>query len=123
MSSTSDPTRPRHRGPRGLRDPREWHRDYPERMLAGVCASIAENLEISVTVVRALFLIGTLFHGFGVLAYLMMWALIPDRPGEPSAFARWVETAKELMGDGGRRSRRHNGHGRDDDDRSAGLDA
>jgi phage shock protein PspC (stress-responsive transcriptional regulator) len=79
MHSRSTDARPP--GPRGLRDPREWHRDYPDRKLAGVCASLAANLEVSVTAVRIAFVALTLFRGTGLLLYVLLWLLVPARPG------------------------------------------
>ena len=50
----------------GFRDPAEWHRGHPDRRIAGVCAAIAHHLGISVTAVRAAFVLFTLLHGFGL---------------------------------------------------------
>jgi len=88
------------RGPRGLRDPREWYRDYPERKIAGVCASLARNLEISVTAVRAVFIGLALFHGAGLILYGVLWALLPDWEGEPSALDRLIRVGKRALGEG-----------------------
>ena len=96
MESRSEVSRPR--GPRGLRDPREWHRDYEGRRIAGVCTSLAANLEVSVSAVRIAFLLLVLFHGFGLWLYAIAWALIPDYPGEPSALDRWIRAGKRALG-------------------------
>lgn len=85
------------RGPRGLRDPGEWHRDYPGRRIAGVCASVAENLEVSVSVVRAFFVLTSFFHLTGVILYAALWVLLPAEPGQPSAFDRGVRSARRLL--------------------------
>jgi phage shock protein PspC (stress-responsive transcriptional regulator) len=100
MHGSSTDSRPA--GPRGLRDPREWHRDYPDRKLAGVCASLAANLEISVSAVRIAFVLLGLFRGTGLLVYAALWLLLPPRPGEPSTLdglLRWLKrTAAEARG-------------------------
>jgi phage shock protein PspC (stress-responsive transcriptional regulator) len=88
---------PRPRGPRGLRDPGEWHRDYPDRRIAGVCQSLARNLEISVSAVRIAFALLALFHGFGVWLYAILWGLLPARPGEPSALDRWIRAGRRFL--------------------------
>ncbi len=82
----------------GLRDPREWHRGYPERRLAGVCASVAHNLGVSVSVVRVLFLLFTLFHGLGLVLYALLWFLLPEAPGGRSAADRAGEALRTLLG-------------------------
>ena len=52
-----------------------------DRKLAGVCGGIAEYLGVDPTVVRIVYLVLTLFSvAFpGVLLYLILWALIPEK--------------------------------------------
>lgn len=83
----------------GRRDPREWHRDYPERKLAGVACAIAANLGVSVSVVRAGLVLLTLFHGIGVLLYAALWFVIPREPGAASGFDRMLDAARSLLGE------------------------
>ncbi len=97
MASNESPSRPQ--GPRGLRDPREWHRDYPNRRIAGVCESVASNLEISVSLVRAFFVLTALIHGAGIVLYVVLWLLLPDVPGESAALDRWIRSVRRVLGD------------------------
>ena len=83
----------------GVRDPRAWHRDYPERKLAGVCCAVAENLSVSVSLVRAGFLLLAFFHGVGALLYAALWFVIPKEPGGTSGFDRVLEAARTLFGE------------------------
>ncbi|MFD1337511.1 PspC domain-containing protein [Microbacterium lemovicicum] len=48
------------------------------RVLAGVCAAIARRFGWSPTVVRVLTVLGVVFAGVSVLAYLLLWVLIPQ---------------------------------------------
>ncbi len=82
----------------GLRDPAEWHRGFPERRIAGICASIAHNLRISVTPVRAAFVLLTLFHLYGVALYAILWFVVPEQPGERTGLDRLVEAVCSLFG-------------------------
>ena len=44
-------------GPTGdSRSVTEWHRDWPDRKIAGVCSAVAHHMGVSVTAVRAAFL-------------------------------------------------------------------
>ncbi len=79
-------------------DPDTWHRGYPEAKLAGVCAAIAHNTGVSVTVVRAVFVLLTFFHGLGPLLYAILWVLLPDRPGGTSPLERAAEAVRDLFG-------------------------
>ena len=97
-----------------LRDPEEWNRDVPGRKLAGVCASVAQNLGVSVSVVRAGFLILTLWHGVGILLYAILWRLMPPAAGEPSALDEVLDTVKGLVGSQRRRHDRQDADEADD---------
>ena len=46
------------------------------RVIAGVCAAVAEGLGVSTGLVRLGFLFFALF-GVGELAYLVLWVLLP----------------------------------------------
>ncbi len=57
------------------------------RILAGVCAGIADYLGVDVTVVRVIVaVVAVITGGAGVLAYLVAWALIPEE-GEKTSIA------------------------------------
>lgn len=50
------------------------------RIIAGVCAGIAEYLNIDPTVVRVVWTILTLCSlGVGILAYIICWILMPEK--------------------------------------------
>ena len=51
-----------------------------DRVLAGVCAGLAEYFDIDSLLVRIAFV--ALFFGFGtgLLAYLLLWLLAPKSP-------------------------------------------
>ena len=100
----------------GLRDPAEWTRDAPGRKLAGVCTSIAHRLGVSVTVVRAAFLLLALVHGFGILLYGVLWMLMPPSAGVPSALEEVFDAARGFFAS---HRRRPNGSERDADDDEA----
>jgi phage shock protein PspC (stress-responsive transcriptional regulator) len=82
----------------GLRDPAEWHRGYGNRKIAGVCSAVAVQLGLSVTAVRAGFLLLALVHGFGIALYAILWLLLPEGPGGRSGFDRVLDAARDLFG-------------------------
>ena len=51
------------------------------RVIAGVCAGLAEWLGWDIALVRMLYLILSIFSaGFpGILAYIILWILMPER--------------------------------------------
>jgi len=48
------------------------------RIVAGVCAGLAEHFGIDVTLVRLAFAFLSVFGGAGVLFYLVAWLIIPE---------------------------------------------
>ncbi len=58
-------------------------RSREQRVIAGVCGGIAEWLGWNPTLVRVLFvLVSVLSAAFpGILAYIVLWILMPEREG------------------------------------------
>lgn len=48
------------------------------RMIAGVCAGLARRFDLSVTAVRVVFLAFLILPGSSVLAYLLLWLIMPS---------------------------------------------
>jgi len=55
-------------------------RSKDNRKIAGVCAGFAEYLDLDPTVVRLVWLLTALFIGWGFLAYLIAWIVMPNAP-------------------------------------------
>ena len=52
-----------------------------DRKIAGVCGGLGEYFDKDPTLIRILFiLVIILSFGFGILAYVAMWLVIPKRP-------------------------------------------
>lgn len=50
------------------------------KMLAGVCAGIAEYFDWDVTLLRIVYVLATIFTAFsGVIVYIILWILMPER--------------------------------------------
>lgn len=49
------------------------------RMIAGVCAAIADRFDVSTFLVRAAFVISIVLPGPQFLVYIALWILIPNR--------------------------------------------
>ena len=70
---------------RGLSE--QWSRPRHDRSLAGVCAGLAQQFEVSVTLLRLAFVLGFLFSvGLFLLIYVVLWLIMPNEP--ESALAR-----------------------------------
>ena len=66
---------------------RAWYRARGGRRVAGVCAGLAREFGISVTIIRLAFVLGTIFGGgTGVIIYLVLWVVMPwEPPVDPRA--------------------------------------
>src|SRR5437867_12101574 len=58
---------------------RTWYRSRRGKMIAGVCAGLAEQFGISVTALRLAAILFTLFGGWGVIVYVVLWVIMPYR--------------------------------------------
>jgi phage shock protein PspC (stress-responsive transcriptional regulator) len=59
---------------------RTWYRVRETKTVAGVCAGLAEQFGVSVTLIRLAFLLSALFGGgMGIVIYLVLWVVMPYR--------------------------------------------
>jgi len=54
------------------------YRSEDDRMIAGVCAGLAEYVDIDPTIVRLLFVLGLFAGGATFWAYLVMMMVVPE---------------------------------------------
>ncbi len=65
-----------------MSDVKRLYRSRRDRKLAGVCAGIAEYLEVDPTISRVLYLLGTIITGFfpGIFIYFALALIMPVDP-------------------------------------------
>ncbi|MDH5507716.1 MAG: PspC domain-containing protein [Anaerolineae bacterium] len=56
------------------------YRSRNDRMVAGVCGGLGEFLTIDPTLIRLIFVFGTVFVGTGLLVYFVMMLVVPEEP-------------------------------------------
>lgn len=54
------------------------YRNDTDRLLGGVCAGLAAYLKADALIVRVLFVALALINGVGLIAYLLLWILVPE---------------------------------------------
>ena len=70
-------------------------RSQKGRMLAGVCAGVADYFDMDVTLVRVIVaVVSVLTGGAGVLAYVAAWLIIPAE-GEKTSVAQNIVGKKQ----------------------------
>lgn len=57
---------------------KKLRRPLQGRLIAGVCASIANYFGLDPVLLRVVWLILTLFAGGGIILYIILWIVIPD---------------------------------------------
>jgi phage shock protein PspC (stress-responsive transcriptional regulator) len=70
---------------------RRIYRDPDRRIFGGVCAGLAEYLNMDALIIRIIFAILVLAGGFGILIYLVLWVVLPE--------ARTTAQKLEMRGD------------------------
>jgi len=71
-------------------------RSRTDRMLGGVCGGLGTYLDVDTTVVRLVFVVLAVATGVGVLAYFVLWLIVPE---EAKAEATPAETVKSGAGE------------------------
>ncbi|MEJ0073779.1 MAG: PspC domain-containing protein [Candidatus Saccharibacteria bacterium] len=56
------------------------YRSTSDRMIAGVCGGLAEYFDIDPVIVRVLALVLLFGAGSGLLAYILLWIVVPEKP-------------------------------------------
>ncbi len=59
---------------------KKLYRSRNDRKIAGVCGGLGEYFGIDPTLVRLLFVLGLIFVGGTILAYLILMIVIPEEP-------------------------------------------
>ncbi len=64
----------------GAQQVKRLYRSKKDRILGGVCGGFAEYFAIDPVLVRVLWVIFSLAGGSGLLAYIICWIIIPEKP-------------------------------------------
>jgi len=59
---------------------RRLYRSRRSKVIAGVAGGLGEYFDIDPVFVRVLFVVATLAHAAGILAYIILWIVVPKEP-------------------------------------------
>lgn len=66
-----------------------WYRGS-DRILGGVCSGLAAGLHVDPLWIRIAFVLLALLQGIGVLLYVVLWIVMPERAGsQPAGYSRF----------------------------------
>jgi len=63
-----------------MTEPKRLYRSSRNKMIAGVCAGIADYFVLDPTLIRLAAVLTVILGGSGILAYLIAWIVIPQEP-------------------------------------------
>lgn len=80
---------------------RKLMRDSEEGRVAGVCAGLAEYLNIETWIIRVIWFSGVIFSGgFFIVAYIAAWFILDKKPTDPNQVSqtgsKWSSKEKDL---------------------------
>ncbi len=61
---------------------KKLYRSTADKMIGGVAGGLAEYFSIDSTLVRVLFVVVVFLGGGGIIAYLILWIVVPQKPYE-----------------------------------------
>ena len=65
---------------------KKLYRSTTDKMLGGVAGGLAEYFDIDSTLVRVLFIVIVFLGGGGIIAYIILWIVVPQKPYEIPKF-------------------------------------
>lgn len=55
-------------------------RSRNKKVIAGIAGGLGEYLDIDPILIRIIIVLITIFHGVGILIYIIMWIVVPEEP-------------------------------------------
>jgi len=65
---------------------KKLYRSTVDKMIGGVAGGLAEYFDIDATLVRVLFIVVVFLGGGGIIAYIILWIVVPQKPYELPKF-------------------------------------
>lgn len=58
---------------------KKMYKDTSTGMMGGVCSGLSEYFKIDVSIVRIIFALLVLGYGTGLMLYIILWIVLPDK--------------------------------------------
>ncbi|MFP4111469.1 MAG: PspC domain-containing protein [Candidatus Woesearchaeota archaeon] len=76
-----------------MAEQKKLYRSRKDKMIAGVCGGLADYFDIDSVWVRLIFVVLLFMEGFGVLIYIIAWAIVPENPNQAKTKNTFAEDA------------------------------
>jgi|SRR5579872_3072651 len=76
---------------------KKLYRSAENRIIGGVCGGLAEYFETDPILVRVIFLFLTLIGAAGVLLYLILWIMIPEKHEDQKKHLEFAHEVRQHM--------------------------
>ncbi|HMM10726.1 MAG TPA: PspC domain-containing protein [Bacteroidales bacterium] len=76
-----------------MNNQKTFYRSRLNRIIGGVCGGLSERLNFDVSIIRLIFVLLALFGGGGLLIYIVLWIIVPEKP--------WVLPGQDAQPDAG----------------------
>lgn len=71
------------------------YRNEHDKMIAGVASGLADYMQVEITIVRLLFVLSAIFlAGIGLVAYIVMWIIVPVKFDPSATFSKFDDYFK-----------------------------
>ncbi len=72
------------------------YRSEQNKFLGGVCGGLGEYFNIDPNIIRLIFILLTVFGGFGLIIYLILWVILPTQSQTSSGNDRLKENLNDV---------------------------
>ncbi len=63
-----------------MENTKKLYRSTRDKYLGGVCGGIARYFNVDPVIIRLIFFIAAVMGGGGIIAYIVLWAVLPEEP-------------------------------------------
>ncbi len=78
---------------------KKLYRNEHDKMIAGVASGLADYMQVEITIVRLLFVLSAIFMaGLGLVAYIVMWIIVPVNNNPAAKFSQFNDYFKNNPG-------------------------
>ena len=86
---------------------KKLERSRKNRVIAGVCAGLADYFNIDIALMRVLFVVATICGSFGFWMYVILWIVVPEEnilgPGKEQSYGDTIDITPQENNDENKR--------------------